>query len=178
MDIMVREARDNGWAPIVTSTVRDTGTQQRLWDRCQRGQGPFPVKEPGCSQHEWGMAFDLVATRGAAVRMEPVPGRLSTAACLLLGICPERDDGLDLPAAQALLQIRGRQLGLSTSRSDPIHFSVFPSGVWDPHMRSEFGLGCGTCFPDREFLSGASLGFQDFVVPGLARERPRAASGF
>jgi len=147
LDILVQNARDNGWGPVVRSTVRDDGTQQNLWDRCQRGEGPFPVKEPGCSQHKWGYAFDLVATRGAVVANAPVPGRLSVALCALLGICPDREPGRDTRAAQELLQIQGRRLGLSTSRSDPVHFSVFPSSVWDPHMRSEFGLGCRTCSP-------------------------------
>jgi len=144
---MFRGAQQAGWEPQITSTVRDRGRQQELWEDCQFGRAPFPVKQPGCSQHEFGYAFDMKVARGAFVADQPVPGRLATLACSLLGICGDPAQRERLPAAQALLQIRGRQLGLSTSQGDPVHFSVFPSSVWDPHMRSEFGIGCRTCLP-------------------------------
>lgn len=169
MDIMVRTAREQGFAPVVRSTVRDSGTQRDLWERCQARAWPFPVKEPGCSQHEWGMAFDLVATQGATVANRPVPGRVGIAACAILGLCPQETPGQDLAAAQFAIQLNGRRLGLSTPDSDPIHFSVFPASVWDPHMRSEFGLGCSTCPAAEQFRFERRSGLREFVEFGIRR---------
>lgn len=175
---MKRQADRAGFAPVIRSTYRDRGTQTNLWNRCQRREASFPVKEPGCSQHEFGYAFDMVATGGAFVADAPVPGRVSQILCGVFGICGDQVERSDQPAAQFALQLMARKIGLSTSASDKIHFSIFPSSVWDPHMRSTFGLGCRTCVPDRIPLSGADLGFDEFVVPGLGRKKPRSFSGF
>jgi len=39
----------------VTSGKRTSAKQQELY----RGRGPFPVAQPGCSQHEYGLAMDV-----------------------------------------------------------------------------------------------------------------------
>jgi len=178
MDLMVRVGRQLGLAPEIRSTVRDSGTQIDLWERCRRREASFPVKQPGCSQHEWGMAFDMKATQGTQVMGRPLPGRIVSLACALLGLCPSPLDPAPLPPAQFSLQLLGRRLGLSSPQSDPIHFSVFPSSVWDPHMKSEFGLGCATCTPRAGQSLSGSLGLREFTVPGLGRERPQTISSF
>jgi len=168
MDFMMKTGRQFGFAPIITSTVRDRGKQQDEWNKCQRGASRFPVKEPGCSQHEYGYAFDMQVTKGAFVADQPVPGKISALACAVLGICPEGGERLDLPSGQFAVQLQGRKLGLSNSQSDPIHFSIFPSATWDPHMRSEFGIGCRTCRPP-ELLDPTSLEFIQFQFPSPRR---------
>ena len=45
--------------PQVTSTLRSTSEQRRLFDRYQRGLSKFPAAPPGQSAHEYGLAFDL-----------------------------------------------------------------------------------------------------------------------
>ena len=44
----------------ITSTRRSMSEQRRLYERRQRGQHPLPVARPGCSQHNYGYAFDMV----------------------------------------------------------------------------------------------------------------------
>jgi len=145
MDLIKKAGDQLGFAPEVTSTFRDRSKQVDLWNKCARGQVSRPVKFPGCSQHEFGFAFDMVASKGARIADQPIPGRLEMAICGLLGICPQNPTQRDIPSAQFTLQVMGRRMGLTSPASDPIHFSVFPASVWDPHMRSEFNLECRTC---------------------------------
>src|SRR5258708_35769942 len=48
--------------PRVTSTVRTTSEQRRLYNRFLAGQAGYPVAPPGFSAHEYGEAFDMVVT--------------------------------------------------------------------------------------------------------------------
>jgi len=65
---LVSLAERFGMRPRVTSTRRSIQTQIALWDKRQRvlsGQlpfstQPFPVAPPGTSQHELGLAIDVV----------------------------------------------------------------------------------------------------------------------
>lgn len=47
--------------PQVTSTYRSITRQAALYEARQRGEHPLPVARPGCSYHNYGLAFDLVA---------------------------------------------------------------------------------------------------------------------
>ncbi|UCC72601.1 MAG: D-alanyl-D-alanine carboxypeptidase family protein [Gemmatimonadota bacterium] len=47
--------------PRVTSTRRSISHQRELYQRYLRGQSKYPVAKPGCSQHNYGVAIDLVS---------------------------------------------------------------------------------------------------------------------
>lgn len=44
----------------ITSLRRSIAEQSRLYRRYLAGQHPLPVAPPGCSQHNYGLAFDMV----------------------------------------------------------------------------------------------------------------------
>lgn len=70
-------ARYNGLNPVVTSVRRSRASQRRLYELRQRtlagtlrpGERPqqYPVARPGTSDHELGLAFDMVVANPAAV---------------------------------------------------------------------------------------------------------------
>lgn len=51
-----------GVQPRVTSTLRTYSEQERLYRAFLRGERHYPVAPPGRSAHEFGMAFDMVAS--------------------------------------------------------------------------------------------------------------------
>jgi len=69
-EYLLAVAQYNGLNPIVTSVKRSYASQRRLYDLRQRtlngtlrpGEKPqrYPVAYPGTSDHEVGLAFDLV----------------------------------------------------------------------------------------------------------------------
>ena len=59
---LVDAAGAAGLLPRVTSTVRTTSEQRRLYSRFLAGQAGYPVAPPGSSAHEYGEAFDMVVT--------------------------------------------------------------------------------------------------------------------
>lgn len=52
-------AREVGWSPVVTSTLRTRSEQERLYRRFKAGLSRFPAAPPGTSVHESGFAFDM-----------------------------------------------------------------------------------------------------------------------
>lgn len=56
---MKKQARKLGFTVRVTSGVRSSERQRELY--ANRGTSPYPVAPPGRSQHEYGLAVDLVA---------------------------------------------------------------------------------------------------------------------
>ena len=48
--------------PRVTSTLRSTAEQTRLYRRFQSGLQTLPVAPPGTSAHEFGYAFDMLVS--------------------------------------------------------------------------------------------------------------------
>ncbi len=59
---LVNAAAQARLLPRVTSTLRSSTEQQRLYRRYQQGMATFPVAPPGTSAHEFGEAFDLVVS--------------------------------------------------------------------------------------------------------------------
>jgi hypothetical protein len=59
---LVDAAGAAGLQPRVTSTVRTSSEQRRLYNRFLAGDGGFPVLPPGFSAHEYGWAFDMVVS--------------------------------------------------------------------------------------------------------------------
>jgi hypothetical protein len=59
---LVRAAGAAGLMPRVTSTLRSTAEQTRLYRRYQSGLQSLPVAPPGTSAHEFGWAFDMIVT--------------------------------------------------------------------------------------------------------------------
>ncbi len=59
---LINAASAAGLLPRVTSTLRSTAEQTRLYRRYQQGLSDFPVAPPGTSAHEYGEAFDLVVS--------------------------------------------------------------------------------------------------------------------
>lgn len=57
---MLRDARAAGFRSTITSGYRTVAEQRRLYEARQRGEHPLPVAPPGCSEHNWGVAVDLV----------------------------------------------------------------------------------------------------------------------
>lgn len=54
-------ARTLGLHPRVVSTYRSYDTQAQLYTGYVSGQRSTPAAPPGCSWHEYGLAFDLVS---------------------------------------------------------------------------------------------------------------------
>lgn len=55
------EAADRaGLRPRVTSVYRSLAEQQRLYDRYTSGRAALPAAPPGCSEHNFGLAIDMV----------------------------------------------------------------------------------------------------------------------
>jgi D-alanyl-D-alanine carboxypeptidase len=59
---LVRAAGAAGLMPRVTSTLRTTAEQTRLYRRYISGLQSLPVAPPGTSAHEFGYALDMVVT--------------------------------------------------------------------------------------------------------------------
>ena len=59
-EALVQAADAAGLRPQITSTFRSIGRQRALWEARQRGEHPLPVAYPGCSYHNYGLAFDMV----------------------------------------------------------------------------------------------------------------------
>ena len=57
---LVALAAAQGWDVDVTSGVRTLAEQQRLLDRRKAGLQQLHVARPGCSQHQYGLAVDMV----------------------------------------------------------------------------------------------------------------------
>ena len=53
-----------GLRATVTSVHRSRAKQRRLYRDWQAGKSPFPAAPPGCSAHEFGLAFDVVIRKG------------------------------------------------------------------------------------------------------------------
>lgn len=74
IEYLLRVAQYNGLRVQVTSTLRTRADQARLWQRYQTcvksgGHSCLPAAPPGSSDHELGLAVDLVVNgdyRGAA----------------------------------------------------------------------------------------------------------------
>jgi hypothetical protein len=64
----------NQLRPRVTSVFRSLQKQQTLYERWQRGLSPYPAAPPGKSQHNYGLAFDMVTNTGYP--MDPRLGQL------------------------------------------------------------------------------------------------------
>lgn len=64
---LVRQCGVAGLLPRVTSTLRSTAEQTRLYRSYLAGQGGYPVAPPGMSAHEYGLAFDMVLSPYSAL---------------------------------------------------------------------------------------------------------------
>lgn len=58
---LVEVARQYGLKPRVTSTFRSISEQRRLYEEYQSGRSKYPAAPPGRSQHNYGLAFDMIA---------------------------------------------------------------------------------------------------------------------
>ncbi len=56
----VRQLGLAGLQPRVTSTLRSSAEQKRLYSRFLSGAAQYPVAVPGTSAHEYGEAFDMI----------------------------------------------------------------------------------------------------------------------
>lgn len=56
-----REAKRLGFEAKVTSGFRTRKKQQELWENWQAGASPYPAARPGTSDHERGLAIDVVS---------------------------------------------------------------------------------------------------------------------
>jgi hypothetical protein len=81
-----RLAAERGETWTVTSGLRTTAEQQRLWD--DRASNPYPVARPGTSRHEHGNAADV--TIGGRAIQDVVPA----ADLIRAGISPLAGDAV------------------------------------------------------------------------------------
>jgi hypothetical protein len=65
-DVLLAYATDQGYAPVITSTVRSIWQQLDLWNRYRAGRAQFPAAAPGRSAHQYGWAFDMALQNGDA----------------------------------------------------------------------------------------------------------------
>ena len=158
METLLAEGRKAGLNPVLTSGFRDLGSQRALLQRCERGEGVrgFPVKDPLCSQHVWGYAFDMEATRPPIVMGERIPlpgssGSLTIAKEVFCSffpdvlVCDQPISTRDQSNGQFALGLIAKGIGLLWSKTDSIHFYTFPRSAWDSHMRQTFNTSCATC---------------------------------
>ncbi len=61
-ELLLQIAVYNGLSPRVTSVLRSTALQTRLYRNYLAGNSAYPVAPPGASRHELGLAFDMVVT--------------------------------------------------------------------------------------------------------------------
>jgi peptidoglycan LD-endopeptidase CwlK len=59
-DALLRVAATYGLQVVVTSVRRSRSQQAALYARYLRGESSLPAAPPGTSDHEYGLAFDLV----------------------------------------------------------------------------------------------------------------------
>ena len=57
---LVNLALAQGWSVRITSVYRSEREQRMLWDEWVRGNRRLPAAKPGCSQHQYGLAWDMV----------------------------------------------------------------------------------------------------------------------
>lgn len=57
-DYLIELLEGAGYRVRVTSVVRSLDRQAELYAR--RARNPYPVARPGCSQHNYGIAWDMV----------------------------------------------------------------------------------------------------------------------
>ena len=60
-------AQYNNLDPIVTSARRSLSAQARLYAAFQAGHSKYPAAPPGKSQHNYGLAIDMVTKNNAAL---------------------------------------------------------------------------------------------------------------
>ena len=53
--------------PRLTSTYRSVAHQERLYREYLAGKRTYPVARPGCSQHNYGLAIDMVSDDNKAL---------------------------------------------------------------------------------------------------------------
>jgi len=158
MEQLLELGREVGLDPQITSAFRDLGKQRDEFRTCLTAQGArgFPVKDPLCSQHVWGYAFDMTAGATPERLGDPLPlpgsrGVLSISRhllCQLFGEPEMCDPGVDTREAgsnQFLLGELARSIGLLWSATDSVHFFTFPRSQWDQHMTRTFQTSCETC---------------------------------
>lgn len=58
-EALLQALNDAGLNPRVTSTLRSSQTQRRLYETYLKGASRYPAAPPGWSPHEHGWAFDL-----------------------------------------------------------------------------------------------------------------------
>jgi len=56
-----RVAREMGFTAKVTSGFRSRAKQKELWENWKAGASPYPAARPGTSDHERGLAIDVVS---------------------------------------------------------------------------------------------------------------------
>jgi LAS superfamily LD-carboxypeptidase LdcB len=57
---LVQVAVAQGWDVRITSVRRSVREQQMLYSDWIRGRRLLPAAKPGCSQHQYGLAWDMV----------------------------------------------------------------------------------------------------------------------
>jgi len=133
--------RASGLKPRVTSISRGSVVQDGLYDQCLAGDADFPVAEWPCSQHNYGLAFDMVAdAKGCSSIGVVIPARLALLCQFLPAVCEPANP----VSCQDALGLMGKQIGMQWNESDRIHFATFPSSVFSRHVRG-WGFSCNTC---------------------------------
>lgn len=59
-EYLIGAIREAGYPVRVTSVLRSSERQAALYAEYRAGRHPYPVAPPGRSQHEYGLAWDMV----------------------------------------------------------------------------------------------------------------------
>lgn len=161
MEWVREEAQRFGMQPRVTSGFRSFSTQTELWNRCVRGESRRAVKHPGCSQHEWGYAFDMVLDNPPAIMGEGIPRVPGAIARLALcAFIPQLCQmGTSTPRTVGREWIKAA-VELTGLRSDGFHNQVFQGQLWNDAATAWGGLNCKVCHPRPPIAQGVGGFFQ------------------
>ena len=99
---LVSLAAAQGWDVRITSVRRSMREQQMLYADWIRGRRILPAAKPGCSQHQYGLAWDMVIS-----------------------------EDMNGPRQRAIGGAWGQIGGSWGGQTDPVHYGVFwtrPSG--------------------------------------------------
>lgn len=133
-------ARANGFSARVTSGYRSHAKQAWLYDRYLRGLQQYPVAPPGRSDHEIGLALDVVSTDTpklvALLRSVGLSwaGPADPVHFSLIGSTSPQDDPLKSYATEVGSKIP------SVLKVLPLGIGTFFSAISDPQATAESGL--------------------------------------
>lgn len=101
------------------------------------------MQEWPCSQHNYGLAFDMVSDAENCGRIGMVTPAWLARFCRFFPSACQTSTPF---TCQDALGLMGKSIGLHWVSSDPVHFAAFPSALFISHVR-QHGWDCTLCRP-------------------------------